>query len=124
MLTLVAMFTYYSDTVKWKKLIILPLCIILGSVSLDYYNEILGDPVNGRPEGTFLYISHAKVGNEVYLTASVKGKVKLYKFVSTEEEDKKLQEAGENTAKGVPQEGEFPPPSDSCLLYTSPSPRD
>ena len=98
---------YRSRMHDMPKLLALPLVLLLGALMGYHYLQVLGKPVEGKPEGKFIYVHHVTDGIEIELWTNIGGDSRLYTYPYSEEDRKALEEARRRAANGVPVQGEF-----------------
>lgn len=82
---------------------------LIGVLVQQHYQDQLGAPIVGEPDGEFIYVAHQAAGDSIRLWAYTDDKGdRLYIFPYSQETAEKLEEANDKgSATGIPQSGEF-----------------
>jgi hypothetical protein len=126
MITLYVLYTLLAVTVGWLlyaskahravKGAALVLLTIFGLTMYQQYVSALGAPLQGVPEGEFVYVHHEVKGDNINLWVWTEGRGdRLHTFPYSQEAAEELEQAKEKTEGGVPQSGEFPPGEDGVV---------
>ena len=96
---------------RTHKFVIVPIVFVAIFISVVTTVDYLGKPFYGKPEGKFLYIYHVaeEVRGKKYITlwAYAGKKDRLFRFPHTDERERELKKAKQQSRNGVPQQGEF-----------------
>lgn len=99
---LMAVLAYTSQTHWSIKASTLPLLLIIGLLSFSYYQDMLGKPIQSRPEGEWQYMHHTITINEnivVWLWEEDSGH-RMFEFPYNREEAKEMAKSKEETKEG------------------------
>ena len=112
---------YTSKAHRGLKGASLVLLTVFGLSMYEQYVSVLGAPIQGVPEGEFVYVHHEVSGDDINLWVwTEENGNRLYTFPYSQEAAEELTKAQEKTEEGVPQAGQFPAGEDSVLTPQSP----
>lgn len=101
---------YTSKAYRGLKAAALVLLTVFGLTVHEHYVSALGAPLQGVPEGEFVYVHHQIAGDtiELWVWTEERGN-RLYEIPYSQETAEELEKAKQKNEGGTPQQGEFPP---------------
>ena len=87
----------HRGIVTWVYPIVVVIAIIIATKGVE---SIQGYPVNHRPDVKFEYIGHVVYDGSAVVTVRVDTGIRVYRWMPTEEEQEKLEEAEDAKKKG------------------------